>query len=112
MSYFSDPENLKVEEPEVPVLPDNMDLWDIAVAVVRGKLILSKDQMRVLIEMFPYLRPKLSATAIATMDGKTFADALERCIERSRSPVPMLNGPVEPLPASEYRKPMSRYRRF
>jgi hypothetical protein len=94
------------------VVPDDMDLWDIAVAVVRGKLTLSPQQMRVLIEMFPYLRPKLSATAIATMDGKSFAEALERCIERSKSPPPLLNGPTEPLPHSELSKPMARYRRF
>ena len=112
LPYFADPENLKVEEQEVPRLPDDMDLWDIAVAVVRGKLTLSPQQMRVLIEMFPYLRPKLSATAIATIDGKSFAEALERCIERSKSPVPMLNGPVEPLPASAAAKPFPRsYRR-
>jgi hypothetical protein len=67
-----------------------------------------------LIEMLPYIAPKLSATAIATMDGKSFAEALERCIERSKGPA-MLNGPVvEELPASELKKPFIRpnYRRF
>jgi hypothetical protein len=68
--------------------------------------------MRAAIECLPFENPKLGATAIATLDGKSFAEALERCIERSRSPVPLLNGPVEPLPASELKKPMSRYRRF
>ena len=68
--------------------------------------------MRAAIEALPFEVPKLSATAIATMDGKTFAEALERCIERSTSPVPRLNGPVEPLPAGEYKKPFPRsYRR-
>jgi hypothetical protein len=95
------------------VVPDDMDLWDIAVAVVRGKLTLSPQQMRVLIEMFPYLRPMLSATAIVTGDGtKSFAEALERCTERSQSP-PQLNGnQVEQLPANTLSKPMARYRRF
>lgn len=96
---------------EDEVIPDDMDLWDVAVAVVRGKLMLSPQQMRVLIEMLPYLRPKLSATAIATMEGKSFAEMLERCIERSKQP-PQLNGPVEQLPREELQKPMSRYRRF
>jgi hypothetical protein len=55
----------------------------------------------------------LSATANIHFDGQTFAEALERCIERSKSP-PMLNGPVEELPASELKKPFvrSNYRRF
>ena len=96
---------------EAEAIPDDMDLWDIAVAVVRGKLMLSPQQMRVLIEMFPYLRPKLSATAIATMDGQTFAEALERCLERSRGPV-LLNGPTPPLPPEEAKRPFTRlYRR-
>jgi hypothetical protein len=68
--------------------------------------------MRAAIECLPFENPKLSATAIVTGDGKTFAEALERCIERSRSPVPLLNGPVEPLPREELKRPMSRYRRF
>jgi hypothetical protein len=54
----------------------------------------------------------MSAVTIATLDGKTFAEALERCIERSSSPVPRLNGPVQELPAGEYKKPFPRsYRR-
>ena len=55
---------------------------------------LAQQQLRMLIEMLPYIAPKLSATAIATMDGKTFAEALNRAIKRSKSP-PLLNGPVE-----------------
>ena len=68
-------------------------------------------RMRAAIECLPFEVPKLSATAIATMDGKSFAEALDRAIERSKSP-PRLNGPVEQLPASELKKPMQRYRRF
>ena len=96
---------------QIALIPDSIDLWDVAVGVVRGKITLPPPQMRMLIEMFPYLRPKLSATAIATMDGKSFAEALERAIERSEGPV-LLNGKVEPLPREEAMKPMSRYRRF
>jgi hypothetical protein len=54
----------------------------------------------------------LSATAIATMDGQSFAEALERAIERSKQRVPLLNGPSDPLPASELKKPMANFRRF
>jgi hypothetical protein len=68
-------------------------------------------RMRAAIEALPFEVPKLSATAIAIMDGKTFAEALERSIERSKSP-PQLNGPTEPLPPEELKQPMSRYRRF
>ena len=61
-------------------------------------------RMRAAIECLPL--------AITTMDGKSFAEALDRCIERSKQPVPLLNGPVEPLPATVASKPFSNYRRY
>src|SRR5262249_53630855 len=63
-------------------------------------------RMRAAIECLPFENPKLSATAIATLDGKSFADALDRAIERSKSP-PMLNAPtIELVDATEMKKPM------
>jgi hypothetical protein len=67
--------------------------------------------MRAAIQCLPFENPKLSATAIASMDGATFAQALDRAIERSRSPVPLLNGTVEQLPESEAKKPFVYRRR-
>ena len=78
---------------EDEVIPDDIPLMELADKVVRGKVKLAQQQLRMLIEMLPYIAPKLSATAIATMDGKTFAEALNRA-KRSKSP-PLLNGPVE-----------------
>ena len=69
-------------------------------------------RLRAAIEAAPYKHPKLSVSAVATMDGKSFAEQLERAIERSKSPVPRLNGPVEELPASELKKPFLNLRRF
>jgi hypothetical protein len=74
------------------------------------EIVLSPQQMRAAIESLPYETPKLSAAAIGHFEGKTFAEALERAIERSKSPVPLLNGPVEQLPAEELKGPMPRYR--
>jgi hypothetical protein len=45
------------------------------------------------------------------MDGKSFAEALDRAISRSNS-LPRLNGPVEQLPAEELKAPFTRLRRF
>ena len=101
----------ELEEEEKPDLPEGIMALPLLQMAYRGKVELTPQQMRAAIESLPYETPKLSATAIATMDGKTFAEALERCIERSQSP-PRLNGPVEQLPAEELKKPMSRYRRF
>ena len=67
-------------------------------------------RMRAAIECLPFETPKLSATAITTMNGNSFAEALERAIIRSQSP-PMLNGPALPeLPAEELKRPFSNYR--
>jgi len=112
MPPFADPANLVVEEGGQLVLPEGTTAKEALRMVYRGEIVLSPQQMRAAIESLPYENPKLSATAIATMDGKSFAEALERCIERSKGP-PMLNGSVEPIAASEMKKPMSRlYRRY
>src|SRR5262249_14685702 len=55
--------------------------------------------------------PRVSAVAVTSMSGQSFAEALDRAITRSQSP-PMLNGPVEELPAQELKKPFQHYRRF
>jgi hypothetical protein len=80
--------------------------------VYRGEIVLTPQQMRAAIECLQFEVPKVSAVAVTHVDGQDFASALERCIERSKQPVPLLNGPVEPLPAEELKKPMQRYRRY
>src|SRR5215813_10227986 len=107
---FADPDNL--EAPEEPELPEGIMALELLQLAYRGKIKLTPQQARCAIESLPYETPKLSAAAIATMDGKSFAEALERAIARSQQPGPMLNGPVEQLPATEFKKPMQRYRRF
>jgi hypothetical protein len=71
-------------------------------------------RLRAAIEAAPYRHAKLSAHAVGHYDGKSFAEQLERAIARSQSTVPMLNGPVEPLPTSVASKPFVRgsVRRF
>jgi len=95
---------------------DDITAHRLLQSIYRDEEVALPTRMRAAIESLPYETPKLSATAIATMDGQTFAEALERCIERSKSP-PMLNGPTiehEQLPAEELKKPFVRpnYRRF
>jgi hypothetical protein len=63
------------------------------------------------VEALAHEYPKLSA--VAHVDGTSFADRLEkelRAIERSKQPVPLLNGPPPAIPASELKKPFSNYR--
>ena len=105
--------NVRYEEDEDQVIPDDVPLSAIADDVVRGKRTLSRDQMRLLIELLPYHMPKLSATAHVNLD---FAGELEKALERAKvrsaqaNLALLLNGPVEPLPASELKRPFSNYR--
>jgi|SRR6516225_4790581 len=68
-------------------------------------------RVRCAVEAAPYENPRVSAVAVTSMSGQSFAEALDRAITRSKSP-PLLNGTVEELPASELKKPFSNLRRF
>ncbi len=84
LPYFADPENLKVaEEPTPEPIPDDVPLPELAEQVVRGKVKLGRDQMRMLIELLPYLRPKLTAVALGHLTSEDFYSRLERAINRS-----------------------------
>ena len=81
------------QQKEEPELPEGITALELLRLAYRGKIKLTPQQARCAIEALPYENPKLSATAIATMDGKSFADALERAINRSRGEAPMLPSP-------------------
>ena len=68
------------EEPEP--IPDDIPLIELADMVVGGKIKLSPPQQRMLIQMLPFVAPKLSAIGYVR-EADTFATRLERCIERS-----------------------------
>jgi hypothetical protein len=71
-------------------------------------------RMRAAKEAAPYENPKLSAVMSSQMDQRSFAAALDRALERSKTPYvskPALLPPAEQQPASELRKPFSFPRR-
>ena len=111
---FTDP-NLVTKDDRF-VLPEGTTAKQALEMVYRGLIELTPQQMRAAIELLPYENPKLSATAIATMDGNSFAEALERAITRSKQPVPLPAPKTiehEQLPAEVLKKPFARhYRRF
>ena len=84
-------------------------------SIYRNPMEATSTRMRAAIECLPFENPKLSATAIATMNGEDFATALDRCIERSGTkplPPPKVIEHYEPpeLPAEELKGPMPHYR--
>ena len=77
---FANPANLiEHAEPVSAPIPDDLSYEQIADEVIRGKRTLTPPQMRLLIEIYPYYKPKL--TAVAHFEG-SFAEALEQAIER------------------------------
>ena len=71
-------------------------------------------RVRCAVEAAPYENPRVSPVAVAHMNGNDFASALDRAIERSKKPTPlMLNAPAPPeLPAEVAKKPFNNLRRF
>src|SRR6516164_7505640 len=110
---FANPANLVVpDEPKAEPIPDDLSYEQIADEVIRGKRTLTPPQMRLLIELLPYYKPKL--TAIAHYQG-SFAEALEQAIERrANRPPPSLSiegKAVEVQSAEELKGPFPRMRR-
>jgi hypothetical protein len=102
----------RIEQQKVePDLPDDVMALPLLQMAYRGKVKLTPQQIRAAIEALPYENPKVSAVAISHMSGEDFASALDRAIERSRQPTPLLAPTIEHSP-SEMRKHMARYRRF
>jgi hypothetical protein len=69
-------------------------------------------RVRCAVEALAHEYPRVSAVAVTSMSGQSFAEALERAIARSTKPPPKVIEAqlVEPLPASELKGPMPHYR--
>jgi hypothetical protein len=110
---FANPANLVVEEDrkqEPVTIPDDLSLDQIADDVVRGKRTLTPPQMRLLIELLPYYRPKLTAVATTVLDGRSFGELLDKAIERQQRKLLPKSKPVEPHPADEMKGPFAQLR--
>src|SRR5262249_40694532 len=96
-----------------PELPEGIMALELLQLAYRGKIRLTPQQARCAIESLPYETPKLSATAIATMDGKEFAAALDRAIEGNKGSPPKaaLLPPPDQHSADELRRPFTMRRR-
>ena len=102
----------RIEQQKVePALPEGIMALPLLQMAYRGKVKLTPQQARCAIEALPYENPRVSAVAVSHMNSEDFATALDRCIERSRSPnvVNALPAPPE-LPAEELKRPFPTYR--
>jgi len=107
---FTDPSLLTKDERFV--LPEGTTATQALEMVYRGEIVLSPQQMRAAIECLQFENPKVSAVAVTHMNGQDFASALDRAIERSRSPLVMNALPAPQHPATELKTVNQRYRRY
>jgi hypothetical protein len=70
-----------------------LPIAELAEQVVRGKVKLTPPQMRMLIELLPFHMPKLSAVGVGYLNDNTFAQRLDRAIDRSER-VKLIEGRV------------------
>jgi hypothetical protein len=124
MPPFADPANLIVEEPQPEKIeegPEGETSLQLLQTVYRDRKQSLNVRVRCAVEALAHEYPRVSAVAVTSMSGQSFAEQLERAITRSGiKPLPapkVINGeaqPVEQVSASELKKPFARlnYRRF
>jgi hypothetical protein len=86
MRTLSPAERIEAHQKRLDVqgeIPDEIPLLELADQVVRGKIKLSAQQMRMLIEMLPYVAPKLLAVGHGSIHDMGFASRLDRALARS-----------------------------
>jgi hypothetical protein len=76
------------QQSESVTLPAGTTARQFMQMVMRGELEPTPRQMSAAKALIEYEEPKLSAVAVGHLDGTSFAQALERCIARSKSPPP------------------------
>jgi hypothetical protein len=94
-------------------LPEGVTARQFLQMVMRGEIDPEPKQMNAAKVLIEYEEPKLSAVAVGHMDGISFAQALERAIERSKQPPPkaaLLPPPQQHSP-EELKKPFAFPRR-
>jgi hypothetical protein len=115
LPYFADQANLVVmdDTPATKEGPPGETSLQLLQTVYRDRRQPLNVRVRCAVEALAHEYPKVSAIAHTTMNSQSFAEALERAINRSQGPL-LLNGRVEPLPAEELKKPFVRssYRRY
>ena len=86
-------DQLEAEQQQTRAVPAGVGALDLLRMVYRGEAQLSAQQIRAAIGALPFENPKLSAVAVTNMNGRDFADRLDRAIERSAMAAPGQSSP-------------------
>jgi hypothetical protein len=112
VNFPDDEFTVSTDDEKNVVLPEGTTAKQALEMVYRGLITLSPQQFRAAVECLQFEVPKVSAVAVAHMNGNDFASALDRAIARS-SGAPILPSPETPqLDATELKKPMAHFRRY
>ena len=94
LPYFADPANLTVEEDQpkpkkVEEGPEGETSLQLLQTVYRDRKQPLNVRVRCAVEAFAHEYPRVSAVAVTSMSGQSFAEALDRAIKRSEAPLPL-----------------------
>jgi hypothetical protein len=103
--------SVRVVEELEQSLPEGCTARQFMQMVMRGEIEPTPRQMTAAKVLIEYQEPRLSAVAVGDMDGQSFAQALERCIARSKGAAPTAALPPPQHPASEVKGPFVMRRR-
>jgi hypothetical protein len=117
MPPVADPANLVVEkyqEPELEQGPEGETSLQLLQNVYRNRTQPLNVRVRCAVEALAHEYPRVSAVAVTSMGGQSFADALERAIARSNNKPPLPKvieaRVVEPVSAEEMKRPFPVYK--
>jgi hypothetical protein len=113
---FADPTNLEVEEdepkPKLEDGPEGATSLQLLQTVYRDRKQPLNVRVRCAVEALVHEYPKVSAVAVTSMSGQSFAEALERAIARSKAPLALNSPTTIEHDAGELKTPHQRYRRY
>lgn len=97
-------------EQEAEQYPEPASALDYLQDVYRGRRLAEHSRMRAAMAALPFESPKLTATAVTSMDGEHFAALLEKAIARSQAPMKLIEHQPSDRPLPEARPPGIRGR--
>jgi len=108
---------LQEAKPEIEEGPEGETSLQLMQNVYRDRKQPLNVRVRCAVEAAPYENPRVSAIAVSHMNSQSFAEALDRAIERSGiKPLPLPPPKViehePPVSAEEMKRPFARLRRF
>jgi hypothetical protein len=109
MPPFADPANLVARETADG--PEGETSLELLQTVYRDRRQPLNVRVRCAVEALAHEYPRVSAVAVTSMSGQSFAEALDRAIKRSEAPLPLPGPKTIEHQADEMKGPFTRLER-